>query len=158
MTRPEDLLRRLTGISTPIVGLSWQPAPSESEAANRVLALLEDRRVLYENYSWEVPEQCIDSVLRIREALTTEIGMLSPDSPLAANLRAVNAACRRFLRQAGAADGVGILMPGSFRRWQFESALGELRASIGIHVAVIAQAHGLPVPSELVKILPEAPG
>lgn len=162
MTRPRDLLGRLTGISTPFGGVSWQPRPPETEAANRVLAFLEDRRVLYEDFSWEVPDQCIESVLRIREVLTREIGNLSPDSQLAANLRAINAACRRFLRHTGADVGEPLLTPGSARSWhrhpwRFESSLGELRASIEIHVAVIAQSHGLAVPDPLVRLLPDAP-
>jgi hypothetical protein len=37
----------LTGISTPLVGMSWQADDLEVSAARRVFAFLEDRRVLY---------------------------------------------------------------------------------------------------------------
>jgi hypothetical protein len=158
MTRPRDLVRRLTGISTPLGGVSWQPEPSESDAANRVLAFLEDRRVLYEAYSWEVPSQCVDSVLEIRRMLTAEIGALSPSSPLAANLRAITAAGRKFLRSTGVRDNEpSIATPYGLHRWGFETALGELRAVVGIHVALIAERHSLPVPRQLQGILPESP-
>jgi len=56
-----ELARRLTGISTPVIGVSWEPPVSESDAARRVLVFLEDRRVLYEPSELEVPEQCVES-------------------------------------------------------------------------------------------------
>ena len=45
---------RLTGISTPFGGASWQPAEMEIATARRVVAFLEDRRVLYEPGEMEV--------------------------------------------------------------------------------------------------------
>ena len=42
-----EIANRLTGISTPLVGVSWQPTDLEVSAARRVIAFLEDRRVLY---------------------------------------------------------------------------------------------------------------
>jgi hypothetical protein len=41
-----EIANRLTGISTPFGGASWQPADMEIAAARRVIAFLEDRRVL----------------------------------------------------------------------------------------------------------------
>jgi hypothetical protein len=43
-----EIANRLTGISTPFGGASWKPAEMEIEGARRVIAFLEDRRVLYE--------------------------------------------------------------------------------------------------------------
>jgi len=48
-----DLLRHLSGVSTPFVGLSWVPPADQRPVAQRVLALLEDRRVLYRPYEME---------------------------------------------------------------------------------------------------------
>jgi hypothetical protein len=42
-----EIANRLTGISTPLLGVSWQPNYREVSAARRVIAFLEDRRVLY---------------------------------------------------------------------------------------------------------------
>jgi len=38
-----EIANRLTGISTPFGGASWQPAEMEIAAARRVIAFLEDR-------------------------------------------------------------------------------------------------------------------
>lgn len=151
-----DLARRLTGISTPVVGVSWQPSESDTDVARRVLAFLEDRRVLYEPSEMEVPEHCVESVLRIRETLTGELGRLDAGSALPDSLRAMRAACRKFL---GAIDG-GVphsFWRGSYQSWVFGAALGELRGVIGVHVALIAQRYGLPVERDLARIMPDAP-
>ena len=42
-----EIANRLTGISTPLGGVSWQSSDLEVSAARRVIAFLEDRRVLY---------------------------------------------------------------------------------------------------------------
>jgi len=124
--------------------------------ARRVLAFLEDRRVLYEPSEMEVPEHCVESVLRIRETLTGELGRLDAGSALPDSLRAMRAACRKFL---GAIDG-GVphsFWRGSYQSWVFGAALGELRGVIGVHVALIAQRYGLPVERDLARIMPDAP-
>jgi hypothetical protein len=61
-----EIANRLTGISTPLVGVSWQPTDLEVSAARRVIAFLEDRRVLYAPEEMEVASHCVDSVLEIR--------------------------------------------------------------------------------------------
>lgn len=49
-----EIAHRLTGISTPFGGASWQPAETEVATARRMIAFLEDRRVLYEPGQMEV--------------------------------------------------------------------------------------------------------
>lgn len=92
-----EILARLTGISTPVFGVSWEPTELERAAARRVIAFLEDRRVLYHPEQMEVPSHCVNSVLDIRRFLTEELGNLSSDDALAQNLSAMRAACRKFL-------------------------------------------------------------
>jgi uncharacterized protein DUF6650 len=50
-----EIANRLTGISTPLGGVSWQSSDLEVSAARRVIAFLEDRRVLYAPDELEVP-------------------------------------------------------------------------------------------------------
>jgi hypothetical protein len=96
-----EIANRVTGISTPVGGVSWQPAELEIAGARRVIAFLEDRRVLYEPGQMEVPSHCFHSFIEIRHCLTEELGKLGGDSELAASLRAMRAACRKFLERVG---------------------------------------------------------
>lgn len=152
-----EIVSRLTGLSTPIFGVSWNPSESERTAARRILVFLEDRRVLYSPSEAEVPHHCVHAVIEIRHFLTSELGKLPADSTLAKSLAAMRAASRKFMDAAGAEDGRIIQFgasQGHYASWVFISALGELRGVFGVHVASIAAAHGLDVEAGLAAILP----
>jgi hypothetical protein len=151
-----EIANRLTGISTPFGGASWQPAEMEIAAARRVIAFLEDRRVLYEPSEMEVPSHCVHSVIEIRHHLSDELGKLDGGSELAASLRAMRAACRKFLERVGTdgREGIHHANGWGFHSWTFGSALGELRGTFGIHVAKIAATFKLDVEDRLASIVP----
>src|ERR1700739_669859 len=119
-----EIANRLTGISTPFGGASWQPAEMEIATARRVVAFLEDRRVLYEPGEMEVPSHCVHSVIEIRHCLSDELGKLDGGSELAASLRAMRAACRKFLERVGTdgRDGIHYANSGGYPSWTFGSA------------------------------------
>jgi hypothetical protein len=134
------------------------PSADEKAIAHRVLAFLEDRRVLYAPEQMETTGQCVQSVLEIRRFLTDAIGGLAQDSWLAKALRLIRAACRRFLDECDGPEAGHAIAP-----WRYGGdrvlgpALGELRAVTGVCVAAIADSFGLDVEPELAAILPAAP-
>jgi hypothetical protein len=67
---------RLNGLSIASLGVQWSPKPTDSEVARRVIRFLEDRRVLYNDYAFEEPGHCIQSVVEIRRFLTEEMPRL----------------------------------------------------------------------------------
>jgi hypothetical protein len=157
--RFREILSRLTGISTPVFGVSWTPPEAEVARARRVLTFLEDRRVLYVDSEMELPDHCVQSVLRIREFLTSELGSMdSIDDEFAGVLRAMRAACHKFLRTTQSLPDIVRYgaSPGHWANWAFNGALGELRGAFGIHIARMAALHGLGVEDGLSAILPVA--
>jgi len=152
-----EIANRLTGISTPLGGASWQPAELEIGAARRVITFLEDRRVLYVAHELEVPAHCVHSVIEIRHFLSDELGKLDNGSDFAASLRAMRAACRKFLERVGT-DGREVIYHandrGHYASWTLYSALGELRGTFGVHLAKIAAQFKLNVEDGLASILP----
>ena len=54
-------------------------------------------QVLYNDYAWEEPGHCVQSVLEVRRFLTTEITTLKERSDPLGSLRVTRAACRKFL-------------------------------------------------------------
>lgn len=154
----KEILNRLTGISIPIFGVQWSPSELEITKARRIISFLEDRRVLYNPGSLEVADHCVHSVLEIRKFLTSQIGEIDEKSQLAENLRAMRAACRKFLNTVQNDEKEIItfgLQPGHYASWIFLPAIGELRGVFGVHLAIIAAHYGLDVEGELASILPD---
>jgi hypothetical protein len=157
--RFKSVASRLTGFSTPIFGISWNPPEAEVVAAHRILSFLEDRRVLFVPAEIEVPGHCVTSVLQIRASLTDEIGRPGLSDELSGSLRAMRAACRKFLDVAQDADArlgwdLDSYHRGHSAQWDFDSAIGQLRGVFGIHVALLAARYGLDVEEGLASILP----
>ena len=153
----KNIISRLTGFSTPIFGISWKPSAADRTVARRVIAFLEDRRVFYNPYHMEMEYHCVESILETRKYLTQIIGDLPEKNELAMHLRAIRAACRQFIDTVGQPDH-----PGSNRRFHgefasgFFEALGQLRATAGIHIGAIAVMYGLSIEGKLSEILPPA--
>ena len=78
-----QLASRITGFTTPAFGLSWTRSHLDVEAARRIVAFLEDRRVLYSPYELEVASHVVQSVQEIRHVLTDAPNELDRASPLA---------------------------------------------------------------------------
>ncbi|HZD71404.1 MAG TPA: DUF6650 family protein [Actinomycetes bacterium] len=161
--RFSEIATRMTGISTPIFGLSWNPPTSDVAVARRVIAYLEDRRVLYEPAEVEVPRYCVASVLEMRQFLTDLLGVGGIAQELENSLRAMRAACRKFLDDLGVVNGR--LHDWEARRWRgsygtglddyiLNQALGTLRGVVGVHVGQMAVRYGIDVEDRLASILP----
>lgn len=155
----KEITSRLTGISCPIFGVSWNPPQSHITIGRKVISFLEDRRVLYNPYHMEDHNHCVESVIEIRRFLTAELGAITDDEGLSQSLRAMLAACRKFLDTVQEINRRIIIHSGMNgpANWIFNSALGELRGVMGIHIAAIAAQHGLDVEGNLVSILPASP-
>lgn len=154
-----EIAARLTGVSCPIFGVNWDPPEVEVTAARRVLAFLEDRRVLYQPTEMEVPGHCVESVLEIRQFLTSELAQLDDKDKFAQNMRAMRAACRTFLIEMQKLEGRSLHLPTignmkAYSAWVFCGVLGQLRGVFGVHIAQIAARNGLDVEDDLATILP----
>lgn len=156
----KSLAHRLTGFSLPFFGVQWTPPADEREIIRGLLAALEDRRVLFVPHHLEVVSHVTSSVLQMRETLTQTLQSLPETSHAAGSVRAMRAACRRFLEEP-ALDFRNL--PSRYGRRHVDEeegsppffvALGELRATFGTHVAALAYQYGIDVEAELASILP----
>jgi len=148
-----ELGARLIGISTPAGGISWKPPVDERGKAQRLLVYLAGQRALHYPYDREIGSFVVQSILDTRERLTRDIEALSADTLLRKILRAMQAACRKFLDEnQSPSAGYG----GPYQA-QLLCTLGELRALFGIHIARIACAYDLEVDACLGDILPPEP-
>jgi len=141
----KELATRLTGVSIPIFGISWNPPESESKIIRDVLVYLEDRRALYNPFAHELEHEVTHSVLDIRKELTSAIQRLSADSNATPLLRAMRAACREYLNETREHT------PTMF---SFLTSLGKLRSLFGVNIAYLAIEYGIDIEGELASIVP----
>lgn len=128
-----EIRERLTGISCPIFGVSWNSSETERTKAIKIIRFLEDRRVLYNPY-------------------------ISSETNLYNYLKAMRIACRKFLNQyTNENNKVHFYLHNydCISSWKFNSTLGELRGTFGIMLAQMAVAYGIDIEDELSSILPE---
>lgn len=90
------ILNRLTGLSCPIFGISWNPIESEIIIATRIIRYLENRRVLFNPSEMESPTYCVKSAIQIREYLTSEMQNMNANSKLFEFVKAMRIAARKF--------------------------------------------------------------
>jgi hypothetical protein len=140
--------------------VSW--VPSERDLAVEIVKELEYRRVLYNDYELEIPHHVVDSVLQMREVLHQKLIVVHEEGALSNHLRAMRAACRKFLDVVGEGGPHRIIIENSFQggpeSWKFFTALGELRAAIGLALSLLMAAYGLTCEEQLARILPADPG
>jgi len=148
-----ELATRLTGILSPTGGISWKPPVDERDKARQLLVYLVGQGALHYPYDKEIGTFIAQSILDTSKRLTRDIEVLSMDSLLRKILRAMQAACRKFLDENQS--------PSAGYGWPYEAqlycTLGELRALFGIHIARIAFTYDLEVDACLGDILPPEP-
>ncbi len=151
--KAHNLARRITGISTPFGGVSWDPPEDERRAVRGFVMFLEDRRVLFNPHHLEIEGQVTQSTLSIREKATETLASLADDSHAMTPIKGMRAACRRFLDEPH--PDYRHLEHGRFGHDSgFFVALGELRATVGLHLATLIMAYDLEIEEELASILP----
>lgn len=160
-----QIASRLNGISIPFGGISWVPPVPDVDVARKVIVFLEARRVLFSTYTEEVPEQCVRSVLEIRDFLTEIIGNGGIASELESAVRLMRRYCVRFLQTVGMTEAS--VPPDAQHRhlgrepywrmfdYRFGQALGELRSGIGLQIGIIAANYKLDVEDDLAAMIPE---
>jgi len=153
----KEIASRLTGLSCPIIGASWNPPEPDISVSRRIITFFEDRRVLYDPCEVEVPQHCVHSVIEIRRFLTQELSKQDVSKEIADSLRALRAACRKFLTSVQCQDREIIPFAnqhGHFASWILMDAIGQLRGTFGVHLAQLAVRHGLDVEDDLAQIFP----
>jgi hypothetical protein len=151
-----ELARRITGFSIPGFGLQWSPPDNERKTVRELLTFLEDRRVLYTPGNLEVAGEVEQSVLAIRQHCTQSLAELPEQSRAVSCVRMIRAACRTFLDQPRA--DFRNLYPRDFGLDRygagFFTALGELRARVGVQIAILAVRYEIELEAELASIVP----
>jgi hypothetical protein len=144
----------------PWFSAQWKKKKSDKKIAQTVIIFLEDRRVIFGQWTGEVPEHCITSVFEIRAFLREQLLIEDMGDGVGDVLRLMLAVCRRFIDAAGH-EGENFTWrrrhTGGLTLDAFAVALGALRSSIGFCIAILADRYGIKVHGDLTEILPPRP-
>jgi hypothetical protein len=149
--------RKITGLSTPWVGVSWVEVDSDTDIVRRVFNFLEDRRVLYEPLNAQLFMYVGPSVKDIREMLTKELATPPEAEQLAASLKEIRAALRKLNTDLEVIEHSGLVDPGEIRERQVR-ALGEARVRANPILATLAAKYETDVEDELAAVLEASVG
>jgi hypothetical protein len=133
---------RLTGVSTPLLGVSWEYGPSDREAVHDLFVYLETRRALWIPFNLEDHKHVVESILLMRDELTSIQRRLRYGSPASESVRRLRLTCERFLTDT------------PVQELYFYSNLGELRGIFGAELGRLASDFDIQVREPLVWIVP----
>jgi hypothetical protein len=147
----KKILKNITGISTPVFGIQWNPPVVESDVARELIAFLEDRRVLYTPEEREGASYCRQSVEQIRQVLTDKMPHLR-NGEVKKLFRALRTQCRRFCDEIGAPTFPQLARP--VQESILKRELENLRQVAGKVVGALSVSYGIDVEDELASIIP----
>jgi hypothetical protein len=153
----ERIASRITGISVPIFGVSWNPPLPERTAAERAITYLESRGLLYAEFQWENPDQCYADASTVRDELTRQLQELNRDAHVFRQVDAMRDACRVFrelLRQKNLETVSHHSELSDKQKADFFQTLGALRDTCGKQIMILAVEYGIDVADHLAACLP----
>lgn len=156
--KASDILNRLTGISCPVFGISWNPPETQRSIARKTILFLEARRVLFQELNAEFACHCVTSIIEIKDFLTSILPDISEGSELEGYIRSMRNACNTFLSKCpieNKKNKCDYCKPYTLENMFFVYALGELRGVFGIMIGQISKAFGIDVEDNLAQIIPE---
>ena len=126
--------------------------PNDLEAVRRVLTFLEDRRLLFGLRHVEDEYHCLRSAMEIRATLTDVLSTATTSREVKHSLKIMRAACRAFIEAAGP-DAENFQHRDSYGIDTFSVSLGELRATMGLQVGMLAEQAKVEIEEELASIV-----
>ncbi len=145
-----------TGLSTPLLGISWQPTPSERDQLRKLFAYLEDRRALHVDSlgrsahakaHLDHPEWLRESLLDIRRQITTTVQSAEFPEHALRQLRAIQEACRDRL------ETPGVLTRSEGHTPYMSFSLSKLHQSVATAVAELASSYELDLEASLSALI-----
>lgn len=138
---------RITGIGP--WSTQWEYLETNRDIARRVLADLEDRRVLFYTHGREDPEFCRRSAHEIRQLMKRELPKVEQGDDMDRALRAIRNAARDFVDEAGPNSQQFVQnMPA------FERSLEDMRIAMAPYIRGMAVAYEVLIDHVLDENLP----
>ncbi len=157
----KDIAKRITGISTAVIGVSWNQGPDERKIAEEIVTYIENKGLFYAPFEWEHPEECFTAAATARDGLTELMQRLNRDMKVFEHAESIRDSLRNFQRALKKLSLDTKHSKSDMSNDQitaFDKELVQLRTLCGAHLAWIAATYQLDVHSELDHWLRDLPG
>ncbi len=144
---------RPSGASAFGFAFAMETRPSDAELARGVLAFLEDRRILWEDMRFEIPDECMRSAEKTREYLTSAIQVPGIGAAYAQLLAEIRQLFTVFMMQE---NRHRYMHGGPYGPDELSLALGNLRSAVGERIAELSVAFDLTIGHNLQSVVPDS--
>jgi hypothetical protein len=140
---------KITGISTPFGGISWDENKSKVQKYEYLFIFLSSKRILINPIEMEIPEQCVTSVLDIKKTIvefSRNIQQIEFDKSVLSHM--MNA-CNIYLDYMSSTNLPHIIYKNK-DKWEnlsFDSGMKSFRNSLKKSILLIEQKYNIKFPS-----------
>lgn len=121
---------RITGIDTPLGGISWEYTEAEKNSIQEIFFFLESKRLLVNSIEMEVKSWCEQSALEIKNRIVFILAKNQFSDDTKNSLRTMITACNDFLDDVSKVDQTGIIYKNHNGDWEnatFSSSMKKFR-------------------------------
>ena len=143
---------RLTGISVPFGGLSWDQNTTAKDRFQYLLIYLESKRILVNPCEMELKKECVQSTLEIKHTLIEIVKDAIFDQEDLEIVRSMIGACNDFLNATREDDIPRLIYKLDGTHWansRFDVAMKKLRSDFCCQLKKIEERHALSFMQEI---------
>lgn len=121
---------RITGIDTPLGGISWEYTEAERNSVQEIFFFLESKRLLVNPIEMEVKSWCEQSALEIKNEIVSVLMKNNFSNDTKNSLRTMITACNDFLDNLCEVEQTGIIYKNHNGDWEnstFSSSMKKFR-------------------------------
>lgn len=145
---------KVTGLSTPFGGISWEYSETEKKGVQELFFFLETKRILVNPIEMEIKQWCIESAFEIKKKITEIYSQYHFSNHTTDCIRSMIDACNNFLDKINDVKETGIIYKNGNGDWvdsTFSSAMKQFRKSFRDNINLLSYAYNV----TFNKIIPE---
>ena len=143
---------KITGVSVPFGGVSWEYTEPEKKYIQDLFFYLESKRVLTNPMDMEIKAWCEQSAIEIRNTLDSVLSKADYHQDTINCIRSMMNACNVFLDDMRKVDITGIIYKNNHGDWEhsgYSAAMKKFRKVFRDNIQFLSSAYGLEFPKEI---------
>lgn len=143
---------KITGISVPFGGVSWEYTENEKKGIQNLFYYLESKRVLTNPMDMEIKGWCEQSAIEIKKELVSILSQTDYSKDTVTSIRTMINACNIFLDDMQKVEITGIIYKNGNGDWEhsgYSSAMKKFRKVFRDNINLLSTAYNLTFSKEI---------